>query len=458
VKGKIRFFDWDFINSKDDSETYAICLTWAERQILLTMVDYIGWGTRWIAYTGTVDTDKIEAWCDGITKKLIEGCDVIDNCTEVWACLGITGTPPTDLESWLIDQLTDNADTINAINNLPVNTTTPSPIATEVMAQSCDKDNAFAFSLQLVQFIHLAISDFFELVESVTNSAELAQIVLKVPVLQEVSEFVDYLQEELAEEYLAEYTTTLENTYACEVMCLIITGDNCEATWLDLYTHFLERFGAGVENINIIDLLYYIGGGGFSGTVFCDAAFAAFCGVMYYGDVWLDITLSGIKRFWDSWINDSNSDWSVLCDVCQWTRLYDFRQDCLDGFVVVSGQWATSTALYSSGTSPFECEVDQSYGTSFDGLNKLSVFCGASGTDQHTLTITVTHGSGQEVDVIHPSNGESWKYVEYATPLDSVSYVDILFQAGGAGNSVAIREIKYEGVGDNPASESECDE
>jgi hypothetical protein len=179
----------------------------------------------------------------------------------------------------------------------------------------------FAFSLQLVQFINLAIENLFEVLELITNSVEFAQVVLEsIPVVTTVANFVDYLQESLAEEYLAEYTQTLENTYACEIMCLIVSQQDCSATWQDLYEYFLQRFGAGLENIDLFDLLNYIGGGGLSGTVFVDAAFAAFCGIMYYGDRWGDITLKGIQNFWGSWSNDSNSDWEILCGSdCGWT-------------------------------------------------------------------------------------------------------------------------------------------
>lgn len=319
MRGKVLQFDYDFISAKDaaDPTEYQICLTWAERQILLAMIDYIGWKTRWYSPTGAaISQDTIDAWRDAIAGELMFG-NCLD-CTDVWECLGVSEAP-TDLLAWLIAQLGSQADVINLLVN-PGNSSVPSPIADIEITAGCDQDKTFAFSLQLVQFMNTVIEDAFEIFESATNWVEFGGLVVdSIPFLSEVTDLVEYLYSTMVEQYLASYTTSLENEYACAIYCMIMAHENCTITWFDLYQYFLQRFGAGMANVQLPDLLQYIAGGGWSGSEFCDASMAMFCGVMYYGGDWAGITLAGIKMFWDSWLNDENSDWETLCTSCGWT-------------------------------------------------------------------------------------------------------------------------------------------
>lgn len=313
---KAQRFSYDYISSKDDTDAFPVCLTWAERQILLSMVDYIGWQTRWEYSEGEAPLDVIEAWRDRIAYKLMGECAV--DCSDVWACLGISGTPPASIEAWLELQLETNSDVINTVVNPPLGTVA-SPVASDNIITGCDQDNTFAFALQLVQFINACITDAFEILEAITNVTEFArQVLANAPALTIAADFVDYMEETLCDNYLAQYTQSVENDLACAVYCMIMQRDSCTVAWEDLYAYFLYRFGAGVENIDLADLLEFIGGGTWSGTQFVDAAFALFTGVMFYGNEWWGITLEGVQRFWNSWVNDENGDWETLCSSCGW--------------------------------------------------------------------------------------------------------------------------------------------
>lgn len=71
-KGKILQFDYDFITSLEGECMY--CLTDAQVQIILTMVDYIGWPTRWFSSDGTIDNENLLAMQGNLARALMNGC------------------------------------------------------------------------------------------------------------------------------------------------------------------------------------------------------------------------------------------------------------------------------------------------------------------------------------------------------------------------------------------------
>lgn len=338
-------FNIDHVQSLDNTTGIHVCLTTRERQLLMIVAEHIGSTHRYYSDVGTtVDLDTVQNWRDTIINKLMGVCSV--NCAEVWACILPEGeSVPDDLLAWLIDKLGTDGDVIETIQG---GNAVQSPVATEIMFSGCDFDQTFAFCLQLVQFVNAAIEDGFEILEAITNVFDFARTVaVEISFLLGM---VEYLQDTFAEQYLASYTTTLENEYACDLFCMAIDPDNtsCTLTWEQGYEYFLERFGAGLANKNIFDLVQFVVGGGWSGTEFCDAAFALFFGTMYYSGEWWDITLAKIQKFWASWLNDSNSDWATLCDCVEdWYAEFDFTQGQL-GWTIDIGSYSSGliTALY----------------------------------------------------------------------------------------------------------------
>lgn len=317
MQGKIIQFDYDYILERETSEVSEVCLSYHERQILLTLVEYIGWSKRWYSGLGTtISQDKIDLWRDSISRRLMFGVCEMD-CNDVWACLGITETPPGSILAWLLEQLSSNGDVINTIN-VP-SPEAISPVVYEEMVANCDYDYLYGFCVQLIQYINRACEDFYELLELVSNPLEFTQIVSeKSPLLSMVTDYVNFMQEAIVEAYLANYDATLEQEYICAVFCIAKLNDGCSLTWMELYEYFLARVGTNLENKHILDLLEFLVGGNWEGTEFCDLTFAAFCGVMHNLGTWLGIDLNGIKLLWESWGNDPNTDWITLCVDCGW--------------------------------------------------------------------------------------------------------------------------------------------
>lgn len=465
MKGKVLQWDYDFIKSKDNVDTIAVCFTYRERQILLSMLDYIGWSTRWFSPTDqTIDQDDIDAWRDSIGKKLMFGDCPVD-CDEVWYCILPTGESiPDDLLSWLIGQLGSNGDVINIINNPPASSTPPA-IVDEPIYTNCDSDYLYGFILQLVKFINTAIENSYERFEAATNTLEAYQAISEeIPIMTEVTDFVAYLQDTIVEEYLAAYDTAYENEVSCDLFCLARRpGNECTLTWNELYEYFLARLGAGLANKDILDLLQFILGGGWNGTEFADASFAAFCGIMYYAGEWTGLTLPLIQKYWTSFTNDPNSDWETLCDECAWQVDYTYPDSQIDDWSIIYGVYDGTHHWIASEDDPGVHEtakVERTFSPAFDGLKE--VWCDGckiqtSGNhDGYGVYFHVVHGGGTyDVQWVGDPDGANAKAIMPST-FNGVTYITIEVREDSVGDGGFTRHmgISLLGAGDNPPPET----
>ena len=72
VQGKIIQLNYDFITSLHGECEY--CLTDAQVQMILSIVDYYGWATRWTSESGTIDQQVITDLQNGLIERLMMGC------------------------------------------------------------------------------------------------------------------------------------------------------------------------------------------------------------------------------------------------------------------------------------------------------------------------------------------------------------------------------------------------
>lgn len=70
---KALLWDYDYLLEKSDEEC---CYSLSERevQIILAIVDYIGWKTRYAPTSSEIDQLTINSWSGNLTRKLMSGC------------------------------------------------------------------------------------------------------------------------------------------------------------------------------------------------------------------------------------------------------------------------------------------------------------------------------------------------------------------------------------------------
>ena len=354
-RNKIIQFDYDWIMSKDDVTAISVCLTWRERQILLSMLDQVGWLTRW---TGTPVLDVIENWRDELFSKLIGECPV--NCADVIACIiAALDGEGTDLEQTLIDWLGKNQ---NEIDVFPDGIGTIERSADNLTGDyGCNPDDLFGFAMQLTQAMNRWILDFFEIIEVATNSVELVGAVYdSVPLLTSLTDLVDYVVDTVRENYEANYDDELEQHIACDLFCLMMANETCSLTWDEILTYFSQQTAYELADVNLDDWGTFVLTGSWDGDEFVYIMFMTLVAVLGIGGDWTGISLAFIQRTIAAWFNDPDSDWAVLCTDCAWEYTIDFTVDGVGNWVVGSLANAENQGVFTASVGWEETPQDNS--------------------------------------------------------------------------------------------------
>jgi len=457
LQGKIIKFDWDYINSQDDTVEALICLTWAERQILLTMLDYIGWKTRWYSPTGaTISQDAIDLWRDRISGELMFG-----NC---WDC--------SDVIQCVIDDIDGGGDIFIKIGVIigggsgGIDTIFDPPGSFyENLAdgiETCDKDYLFGFTLQLVQFINRVITDCFQQLEALTNFVEFFQALADgIPYLTQFTDMLALFQSNIYENYLASYDVDYENGLACELMCHAFLN-NCELTWELLLEILHGRTSQDWQNLTPRDFFAALFGGSWGGDLYADVGFYLFAYVLAQSQEFFGIRLEHVQSLSTALLNDPNEDWAILCDCAwvidilldseheeaYWTVVYgdlQINRVASVGIPAISKRGLVINIIYPENDAP--TDLVQVY-YRYDGLGenpqgKLSLFNVSDvELDSKTFTPAILSGTTWSVYTWHfgiASDVHRVKIELYANTVDDEGY-----------GAISTNEVILAGTGDNP--------
>lgn len=180
----------------------------------------------------------------------------------------------------------------------------------------CDLDNLFGACTQMVDLIDQTITDIFEIIEAITNSVELANEVLElVPglnFLASVLDIANVLQEQLAENYAAAYTTLVRDDLRCALFCAV--RDDCTLDFEAMATVFSDLAGQSILTLDLADFIEFFTTGTFSGVEVVYASFWFVAGMIQYGGKVFNIDSEKLVKMSASFLNDPDSDWSTLCD------------------------------------------------------------------------------------------------------------------------------------------------
>lgn len=338
-------FDYAWITSREDTIAIPVCLTWRERQILLSMLDMVGWQTRW---SGTPSLDTIEAWRDELFKKLIGECSV--DCADVIACLidALDGEG-TDISIVLKDWFQRNQGSIP--NYPPDSGESVAEVTDNLNSEGCDSDTIYGFAVQLVQLFNGLVENLFEIIEVVTNTAELvAAVVDEIPFLTEATDYILYIQDAIYENYLANYDVALEKQIACDLFCLMQdNAPSCTLTWNDLLTYFSLKTAYEFSDVSIFDWATFVVSGVWDGDEFVYIMFMTVAAILAAGGDWSGVTLQQVEKIVTTFFNDPDSDWVTLCDTCAWYYTIDFTAE--------QGDWAIGSIFMADNQGQYVAGV-----------------------------------------------------------------------------------------------------
>lgn len=330
-----------------------------------------------------------EVWKDIVTTAWQQWSEGTGECVDMFDCDGVAGCIDNNsntnraLYEWLIRTLKlhkGTGDELDLTLNIGGGTVSPTdtimgkasqPIIPPELSATCSPDELYGFCLQLVQWMNRAVVDLWEIIEILTNALEqVAELLDNVPlfklasvVVASIADMLDWIVESVTEAYLAEYTTSLENEYACDLFCLARSSD-CGLTFRDVAEYFTRRANADTQvggGFNELVSQLYIPSA--TGTIYCDISLALLSAVLVYGGQWAGVDLDTVRALATAMSNDPNSDWETLCDDCpaaSWTAHFDFTlSDCnmvIDNFgVYTSGVGFQTNNVYYNGTYNTRC-------------------------------------------------------------------------------------------------------
>lgn len=311
--------------NKLSDEGCLVCLTEKEKYLLGQMTRQLTWLTRWDNPQDDVLPDLYELQGRLDYKMSENSC--IDICELIIECINDPESGVSDAILNLVGNstLAQSRDAAQAENGKNL-TGSSNP--------TCDLDILFGQSLQMVEYFDQVNRDVLEIIEVVTNQAELiADIIGNLTGPDELSidvilDWVAYVQDSILENYDAQVTQTYLEDVACEIFC-IARDQNCAITPTLLYDVFRARLSASVTIESLIeDTLNYLVSGLWSGTEIADFMyFAQFAFRAQVGRFVGKIAWSDVELRLAVYANDPNSDWSLLCDCpTEWESIIDFTE------------------------------------------------------------------------------------------------------------------------------------
>lgn len=260
-------------------------------------------------------------------------------CDEVALCL--TNEDPAVVEA-LAQLLATNPTIIQAIvaANAEAGGGTPGQPLTDDQADQdltpenvkpddeCDYDALWGACLYLVQSGNRAITDFFEVLESASNTLEASAIIAQnIPAagsyVASAAEFADQLQETIAEGYAAAYTEEYEEQLACLLFCLARAND-CTLNMDDMVQSLSDRLSVPELLVDFGLLMNFVAAGSWAGEDIANVAFLVFFGALRFGQQFADtIGIRPMTVLMSLGADQLASDnWMVLCecpDIGTWT-------------------------------------------------------------------------------------------------------------------------------------------
>lgn len=272
---------------------------------------------RWWYYDVTDEQDASDVVqrvmdCHYQTTQNYEGC--IDmSCEDVADCI----------ESSIDVQNAIN--TLNQANGLQevANGTWKDENFSAIVGGTCDDDVLYGMVDAVITFLNAIAEDFFEQLEEQTNVIEALGVAEDVPIFAPVldalgselaTEYLEFLFDSVAENYLSEYTEVLEDEMECELFCFIKEGKGCEFSITDIAQFFAEKSLTSLLSLETIqDIISYLVLGSWSGAEFVYITLFAMSGGLA-----IDKLVAG--KSWNSFMRAvllaSPSSEHTFCDPC----------------------------------------------------------------------------------------------------------------------------------------------
>jgi len=215
----------------------------------------------------------------------------------------------------------------------PATTQSVENLATQLINDptSCDNDMIFGMTTGLVDLLNDVSLDIIELFANASSPAgRIGDLIEGIPVIgslpvDDIFQFVESFINDINDAYSAAYTTALRDEMRCELFC--IAEPNCILTLEDARNYYYSKLGEAITFTNFGNFVGQLLLNVYTGTSSIYAIHLLILEVLVFGGELVGIDLDRLTRTVNSLYNDPDSDWSTICDACEWISVLDFTVD-----------------------------------------------------------------------------------------------------------------------------------
>lgn len=289
---------------------------------------------------GTTCFDCEEAaqlWAKAISEAYFEeDCETPVNCEDVANCIttdentqqaiaGFVGSSE-EVQQAIRQYLVGDPDFVKSITRdaytgVPMLPAVAGASLTE--AANCDKDKLFGSITALVEQLNDNNIDFLEQFEIESNTIERASALFAaIPLFEtlpidDALAFLDTVMGEFKEFYEAAYTTSLKDTYRCDLFCEAEAASMCALSFDMIIQYYEGRLGASLNpDALFLNMVEFLVAGSWSGTQVVDAMSLAQLIIWREASNFLGVSFRSFQTVGLLGANNPSSDWAILCDNC----------------------------------------------------------------------------------------------------------------------------------------------
>lgn len=334
----------------EEGEDELYVLSSRQASALLKISEYLEWRNRYFNMPSElVPQDDFDKWNDQIKTRLMTPMEI---CARIIDCIENDEDVQNALKLFINNHLA-------SLDNNPVGKPLPASVTGAPLGENptCDWDILWAQCLMVVKTTNDIIEDLLDKFETLTNPVELTGAALEaIPAAGDtvaaVPNYVALIQEFLAENYSADYTTTpvtgYEDRLAAEIFCACEM--DCEIT-IDRIVQILidrieTRFDTTVPALSVLnDLAAWLIGIDTGGELIADMAFLLVWGGLKFANFVIGGLLNrprigdGVIKVWLALATDNPSnDWVFIVD-CVDIQCWDMS--IVPNAVVLEGELST---------------------------------------------------------------------------------------------------------------------
>jgi len=287
----------------------------------------LGQLTQWWTWDhpldGTTCLDCEEAaqlWSVALANiEFSEDCEAEPmSCDDVADCIETSEAVQAAIADQIINNTTNTTNIYDTSNH-------GTPLTQEQRDQpvsatiDCSEDILFGSVSEVIAQLDKNNRDFLEIIEVGTNTRErVSQLIAAIPVIEtlpvnEIVDYVDKLQSEILENYEAQWTTAVYDTYRCEIFCIGLTKPDCILTFDDYFAYFEARVGASLDPSNFLQaLIQYVILGTWAGTTVIDIMMVTQLGIMREASNWIGVSLRTLQAIGALGANNPDGDWEII--------------------------------------------------------------------------------------------------------------------------------------------------